>query len=334
VNRKGNSSLIVLLIIVVVLGTGFYLLNKDNTSKEITDITDKLKVGSGVKLTNDYEGAKVDPGDISQGCLGGQDCIPSIDNPVYESVEEANSWLRDDDIVFGVLYNDEVKSYPQRIMNWHEIVNDKYGDDFVAVTFCPLCGTAISFRALVDGEESEFGVSGKLYNSDLIMYDRIEGNYWQQLTGEAIVGPAARRDEFLEMLSTTTATWGQWKEKHPDTVSLSRETGASRNYDLYPYGTYEENGEIYFGVENSDSRLHPKAIKYGILIDGKAKAYVLDSIPVGTLNDTFNGVDITITRDEANQVTFTNDETGEEIVAVRGFWFAWAAFYPETELFE
>lgn len=127
--------------------------------------------------------------------------------------EEA-SWLKDDDIVFAIDYMDLQRAYPQRILNWHEIVNDtlpssgQTAGDPIAVTFCPLCGSALAFERKVDGVITEFGVSGKLHNSDLVMYDRYEGNLWQQITGERIVGPAAQRFEILKQIPIITTPWG------------------------------------------------------------------------------------------------------------------------------
>jgi hypothetical protein len=290
---------------------------------------------NGSKKKADMSTYKLDPDELDRGCFGGRDCIPSIDSPVFESKEGADAWLEDEDIIFGVNHNGIKRAYPQRIMNWHEIVNDRLGDTPVAVTFCPLCGTAVSFIRKVDGVESEFGVSGKLYNSDLVMYDRVEENYWQQATGEAIVGPASGRDEFLEPVSTITTTWGQWKSKHPQTQVLSRDTGHKRDYDVYPYDTYEEDGEIYFSVQNSDARLHPKDIVYGILVNKMPKAYILSSIESkGSFTDTFAGESIKVEYDESGEVRFINTDSNEEYIPLRSFWFAWVAFYPDTELYD
>ena len=119
----------------------------------------------------------------------------------YENAKKAGNWLNPSDIVFAINYKGIVRAYPQRILNWHEIVNDHAvvdGEDYYfMITFCPLCGSAVGFERSVDGVITEFGVSGKLHNNDLVMYDRFEGNLWQQITGEAIVGPAARRNEIL-----------------------------------------------------------------------------------------------------------------------------------------
>lgn len=303
---------------------------------EIKDELSDLQEGTkeNVEISKQKTGAKVNPDDLIQGCFGGKDCIPSIDDPKFESAGSADSWLRPDDKIFGVNFNGIQRVYPQRILNWHEIVNDWFGEDPVAVTFCPLCGTATSFIRKVNGEIAEFGVSGKLYNSDLVMYDRNEGSLWQQATGEGIVGPAAERDEFLEFVSTTTTTWEKWKQKYPETIVLSINTGFVRDYDRYPYGSYEENGEIYFGLQNTDNRLHPKEVVYGILVNGQAKAYTEEKISeVKNLEDVVGGVNVVVEWLDSGEVRIVNRETQEEIIPLRGFWFAWAAFYPDTELF-
>lgn len=292
-------------------------------------------IAPGISLVTDFTGAKVEESDLLQGCFGGQDCIPSIDKPKFESAEEADLWLNTDDIVFAINYDETQRAYPQRIMNWHEIVNDFIGDQGISITFCPLCGSALAFKREVKGLTTQFGVSGKLHNSDLVMYDRFEGNLWQQITGEAIVGPAAQRDEVLAQIPISTTTWGEWKQKFPETQVLSRDTGFSRDYDAYPYGTYEQDDQIYFGVENLDTSLQIKTVIYGVEIAGKTKAYTEEALKrEGTIEDNIGGVKIIITRNESGEVIVTNSETEESIIPIRLFWFAWAAFNPDTQLYK
>ncbi len=288
-----------------------------------------------VPLTTDYEGAKVPKSEILQGCFNGQDCIPSIDNPNFESAAIASSWLNDEDRVFAIEYKGEKRAYPQRILNWHEIVNDEIEGDLIMITFCPLCGSAVAFERSVDGIYTEFGVSGKLHNSDLIMYDRYEGNLWQQITGEAIVGPAARRDEVLTRIPITTTTWGEWKTAHPDTVALAIPEEFDRDYNQYPYGTYEENDQLVFGVENLDQSLQIKTVVYGIEVEDGTKAYPEELIKQEQkISDKIGNTEIEIHYYESGEITFTNVTTGEEVIPLRLFWFAWAAFNPDTELYE
>lgn len=271
--------------------------------------------------------------DLDQGCLGGKDCIPSIDEPVFESVAEANKWLEDEDRVFGVDYLGIQRAYPQRIMNWHEIVNDEFNGEPAAITFCPLCGSALGFKRVVKGEVSEFGVSGKLHNSDLVMYDRLTDSYWQQITGEAIIGEA--KGEKLEQVPIITTTWGEWKEAYPETTSLSRETGVKRDYDQYPYGTYEQNGELYFGVENLDKSLQIKTVVYGVEVNDEAKAYKEeDLVKLKKIEDEVGGFKLMIERDDSGGVSVVSVDSEEIITPIRLFWFAWAAFHPETEVYK
>lgn len=286
-----------------------------------------------VSLQNDFTGAKVKKEDLLQGCFG-QDCIPSIDNPKFESAEQAN-WLNDEDTVFAINYAGVQRAYPQRILNWHEIVNDTINKDPIAITFCPLCGSALAFERKVDGVITEFGVSGKLHHSDLVMYDRYEGNLWQQITGEGIVGPAARRNEVLKQVFITTTSWGDWKKQNPNTRVLSRDTGHSRDYDQYPCGTYEQDDQLLFGVKGLDKSLQIKTVVYGLEVGGKSKAYPETVIEQKqTIEDSVGGIPVSIIRKESGEVEALNKQTNEKIIPIRLFWFAWAAFHPDTELYQ
>ncbi len=312
---------------------GWILANLPQSWTQIaTNFEEKFKQNTKVSLQNDFTGAKVKPEDLLQGCAR-KDCIPSIDNPKFESVQEAG-WLKDEDIVFAIDYKGIIRVYPQRILNWHEIVNDEIAGDPIAVTFCPLCGSALAFERKVSGVITEFGVSGKLHNSDLVMYDRYEGNLWQQVTGEGIVGPAARRNETLKQVPIITTTWKKWKKEHPNTQVLSRDTGHSRNYDQYPYGTYEQDDQLLFGVKGLDKSLQIKTVVYGIELDGNSKAYpesVFDKNKL--IEDTIGNTKVRLERTDAGQIKVNNLQTQEEIIPIRLFWFAWAAFHPDTEVY-
>jgi len=285
-----------------------------------------------VSLQTDFTGAKIKSDSLIQGCSG-KDCIPSIDNPRFESARKAY-WLGDDAIVFTISYKGKQRAYPQQLLNWHEIVNDKIADKYIVITFCPLCGSALAFERKVNGIITEFGVSGKLHNSDLVMYDRYEGNLWQQITGEAIVGPGARRNETLKPFPLHTSTWGEWKKAYPNTKVLSRNTGFSRQYARYPYGSYETNDAIYFPVSPTNKALHAKTIVYGIELNGHAKAYPLKYLkgkPV--ITDTVGDIQLKIQRLPSGELNITNLKTHKKILSYRLFWFAWVAFHPNTELY-
>ena len=185
---------------------------------------------------------------------------------------------------------------------------------------------------MINGEAVEFGTSGKLYNSNLVMYDRKTDTYWSQLDGLAIVGELTGIK--LKMVRIDTVTWREWKTEHPESEVLSQDTGFSRTYGTDPYGGYYEEDFILFPVENEDDRIHPKTIIFGVEINGAFKAYREDDLKqVEVIEDTVGGLKIKIERGDAGTISVTNLDTGEEIIAERGFWFAWYAFHPETELF-
>lgn len=271
---------------------------------------------------------------MEQGCPG-QDCIPSIDNPKFESKSKGDKWLKDQDLIFGINYKGITRVYPQRILNWHEVVNDTVVGDPILITFCPLCGSGLAFEREVNGKTSEFGVSGKLINNNLVMYDRNEQNLWQQVTGEAIVGPAAKRGEKLKKIRFSAVSWGEWKKNHPDTQILSRDTEHIRDYNLYPYGAYEENNEIYFGLKNRDVRLPLKEVVYGFDIDGKYKAYTLSGLKrEKTIQDLIGNEQVKVEYKSDGEVLLTVLNNQKTYVPLRTFWFAWAAFHPGTKVYK
>jgi hypothetical protein len=284
----------------------------------------------GIKVTERGVKYIVDPNKILSGGPP-KDGIPSIDNPKYVSVEEADEWIQDNELVLAIIYKGVKRVYPLQILVWHEIVNDKIVDDPVLITYCPLCGSGIAYERKINGEEVEFGTSGKLYNSNLVMYDRKTNSYWTQIDGLAIVGELTGTK--LTPISIDTVVWRDWKAAHSDSEVLSQDTGFVRPYGTDPYGSYYEDSFVWFPVEAEDTRIHPKTVIFGIEVDGAYKAYKEDDLKeLGTIDDVVNGVRINVERDDAGVVTITNLDTGDEIVKERDFWFAWYAFHPDTDL--
>lgn len=159
---------------------------------------------------------------LDLGCPA-RDCIPSIDRPEFETPTEASRWLKPTDLVVSVTHNGVTKAYPVKILNWHEIVNDDFNGEPLAVTFCPLCNSTLVFRRpIVDGKILEFGVSGRLYKSDLVMYDRQTASFWSQIEGRAIIGPLAGTR--LEYVPTEMMTWQTWQERYSVAWVLARPT--------------------------------------------------------------------------------------------------------------
>ncbi len=285
----------------------------------------------GIKMTERGVKYIVDPNKILSGGPP-KDGIPSIDNPKYVSLSEADEWIADNELVLSIIYKGVKRVYPLQIMVWHEIVNDEIAGDPLLITYCPLCGSGIAFERTLNGEEIEFGTSGKLYNSNLVMYDRKTNSYWTQIGGQAIVGELTGMK--LVPVSIETVVWRDWKKVHPDSEVLSQDTGYIRAYGRDPYGSYYEDSNLFFPVEQSDDRIHPKTVIFGIEVDGVFKAYREDDLKdAGEIDDIVGGVSVKVQRDDAGLVKITNQDSGAEIVKERDFWFAWYAFHPETELY-
>lgn len=261
-----------------------------------------------------------------------RDGIPSIDRPRFLAPRDAD-FLRGDDDVLGIVLGGVARAYPIRIMNWHEIVNDDLGGERVAITYCPLCGTGVAFAAESRGRPLSFGVSGLLYNSDMLLYDRETESLWSQIKKQAIAGPLKGRR--LDALPLTHTTWSAWLKEHPDTQVLSTDTGYRRDYSRTPYGGYETERGLYFPVANKSRRYHPKERVLGVQIGGQYKAYPFAELSRtdGAIEDRVGGQPVTIRFDRLNESARAFDAAGEQLAAMTGFWFAWYAFHPDTEVF-
>jgi uncharacterized protein DUF3179 len=187
-----------------------------------------------------------------------RDGIPPIDDPKAESVREADVWLEEREPVLVVEVADRARAYPVQILVWHEIVNDELGGRPIAVTYCPLCNSSVVFDREVDGiGRLRFGTTGNLRRSDLVMWDDRTESWWQQLTGEAVVGRLTGTR--LEALPSQTLSWADFKALHPDADVLSRDTGHDRDYGATPYERYDDPDSQPFLLEDeADRRLPPK----------------------------------------------------------------------------
>ncbi len=171
------------------------------------------------------------------------DGIPPIDQPVFESVEKADEWLEPQDPVQVFELGDDARAYPLAILTFHEIVNDVVAAEPVVVTYCPLCNSGLVFKRTVDGEVLDFGTSGRLWNSNLVMYDRATRSLWSQFTGEAIVGE--RLGQELERLPMQIVSWDEYRTSWPDGRVLSRDTGENRPYGENPYSGYDSSASPF-----------------------------------------------------------------------------------------
>ena len=320
--------------------------------------------------------------------IQGRDRIPPIDRPVFTDFLNADSWLNPEEPVIALEIGGAARAYPLQVLIWHEIVNDSLGGTPVSVTFCPLCNSAVAFDRRLDGVVYDFGTSGNLRNSDLIMWDRQTESWWQQFTGEAIVGELT--GGVLAMLPASIISYESFKSAYPAGDVLSRETGHTRDYGSNPYGGYDKIDRPPFLYDGElDGRLEPKERVVAITVEDSDIAFpfsILEQERVvnysqgesslvvffqpGTKSAVDSGV-IAFSRDVGATGVFdpsvdgevlTFNAMGDNIVdeqtgsiwnivgeAIRGplagtsltpivhanhFWFSWAAFKPETVIYQ
>lgn len=259
---------------------------------------------------------RLDLGRWAVACERGIDCVPRIE-PQFQSVLLADEWLGDGDLVLSVQLGRTVKAYPLRIMAWHQVVNDYFGDVPVVVTYCPLTGAGLAYkRPLADGEPLEFGVSGRLYNANILLYDYETGSLWQQFSGEVVAGPLLGLLGRMERIYADIVPWGAWKRWHPGGEVLARPEEvrfrrekvrvSAERYEEYPYAEYELRRWVGYGVDVDELDLQGLSSKrriIGVEIDGAAKAYIESGLrEARLLNDKVSGEDILIVLTPAEEV--------------------------------
>lgn len=306
------------------------------------------------------------------------DGIPPIEDPIYISIAEAEDFMNSGDPIFVLESGEGIKAYPQKILVWHEIVNEFIEGEAVSITYCPLTGSVICYKGDLEVGETNFGTSGKLVNSNLVMYDRETRSYWPQILGVAING--SEEGKLLEELPIIWTTWDKLKNTYPDAQVLSLDTGFFRSYGVDPYGSYENersyynSGDAFFPVMARDDRFEPKevviGIKAGTSVAAISKAVVSEK---GIVNTEVGGVPIVAVYDgsldtvrvysrevndeilefEIEENLFKDPGTGslwnmfgeategdhkgnklEWVTSFDVMWFAWYAFYPDTEVYE
>jgi hypothetical protein len=223
----------------------------------------------------------------------GRDGIPSVDDPQFTNVNDA-SYLQDNDLVVGIKIGGTIKAYPHPILDWHEIVNDDIAGQKTAITYCPLTGSAIAWKREGIVSNSTFGVSGLLYNSNLIPYDRGSKSNWSQMRLQCVNGTHIGKD--IETSKIIETTYKTWRELYPGSQLLSTNTGFGREYGNYPYGSYKTNDDLLFPVSNDDNRLHKKARVLGLIAGGATMAFPISSFDseITVKNVTFGGENFVI----------------------------------------
>ncbi len=239
----------------------------------------------------------------------GKDGIPSVDDPNFSSVTEIG-FLDPSSLVIGVIHDGVAKAYPHNILDWHEIVNDNIADLNYALTYCPLTGTGIGWNSSIGGDITTFGVSGKLYNTNLMPYDRDSDSYWSQIQLECVTGN--RIGTKISTIPVIETTWASWQKAYPNSLVMNTETGFSRNYSNYPYGDYRTNHDnIIFPVTNLDTRLPAKERVLTVVEGNNAKVYSIELFDENTvIEDNFSGKDLLIVGSKSDNyiVAFENPD--------------------------
>lgn len=344
--------------------------------------------GAAIEFSTDFSRHTVPYSEILSGGPP-KDGIPAIDEPVYVGVDEAKTWLKPAEPVVLVYVGEEARAYPVQILMWHEIVNDVVGDLPLAVTFCPLCNTAIAFVRAFDDRILDFGTTGRLRYSNLIMYDRQTETWWQQANGKAIAGEFA--GSRLELYPAVIISWQDFITTHPDGTVLSRETGFNRPYGQNPYTGYDDvdNTPFLYDGPLTPGDLPPVARVLTIDLNNEAVAYPYETLAeVNVVNDVVGGQPVVVFwtggtasaldtglvangRDIGSAAAYSRDVEGRElsfqaidgqitdyqtrsewnilgqaikgemagmhlspVVAINHFWFSWAAFKPETRIYQ
>lgn len=281
----------------------------------------------------DVSNTAVPQGQIHGGGVG-VDGIPALTAPKFIMANQA-SYLKDSDRIIGVVLDDhQPKAYPLAILNFHEIVNDTIGDQEIAVTYCPLCDSSAVFDRKVNGEVREFGVSGLLHNSNVLMYDRTEGreSLWSQVKKMAISGTSVNQQ--LAPLPFEVTTWKNWQSRHPGSLVLSTDTGHERPYNHSPYADYMKSPKLMFPAAPSSDRLPSKTLVIGVWSADSQRAYPLSLFGQNQkeIRDSIDGKEIVLVLSEDGQ-SVRVESANESLSWMYSFWFAWYAFYPETTVY-
>ncbi|MQA26966.1 MAG: DUF3179 domain-containing protein [Micromonosporaceae bacterium] len=269
----------------------------------------------------------------------GKDGIPAIDKPRFVTAREM-SGLEPDDPVFGLVHKGQARAYPQMVLVWHEIVNDRIGGEPISVTYCPLTGSAFGVEGEAGGKALTFGTTGQLVNSNLLMYDRQTDSEWPQIAGMAIKGRL--RGQRLRTRQLVWSTWSRWRAAYPNTRVLSTKTGHVRQYGSDPYGSYTPpsgyyaDDDVLFPVLGRDKRLKPKEVVLGVRAGGSTAAVVKEVMRKRRkVEFTLGGSSLAAVWDDklatARVLVPGSDKVADFFDVM---WFAWYAFYPDTKVIQ
>uniref|UniRef100_A0A7C2JXR6 DUF3179 domain-containing protein n=1 Tax=Schlesneria paludicola TaxID=360056 RepID=A0A7C2JXR6_9PLAN len=264
------------------------------------------------------------------------DGIPSLSRPKFIAAAQAR-YLEPSDRVIGVVMEGATKAYPLKVLNYHEAVNDQIGKTPIAVTYCPLCDSVAVFDRRLSDEVLEFGISGLLYNSNVLLYDRRRDggmSLWSQMKTASVAGPRVRTA--LKALPVELTTWSDWRARYPETTVLSTDTGHQRDYSRSPYGGYFATPDLMFPVEPVNRCLPLKTQVLGVWSDKAAIAFPISAFDsLKSRQETqavVAGKELTLEFDPSSR-SLRVVKAADELQWVYAFWFAWAAFHPETDIY-
>jgi len=309
----------------------------------------------------------------------GKDGIPAVDAPQFYQ-DASGLVMADDELVVAFRFGNDVRAYPHQVLDYHEVVNDTFNNTEVVISYCPLTGSSMVWQGEAVSSNQSFGVSGLLYNSNLILYDRATNSHWSQMLMQSING--TRIHQISTQLVSSEMSWGTWKKLYPSKPVLNFNTGFSRPYGRYPYGSYKDSDATIFPANNSnDERFSAKQRVLGVKVLESFKAYSIanfSSDGITVIADTIGGEPLTVwgsqnlniavvfnrllgdgsllsfsalapqafpalvTDDEGNHwdvfgVAISGPRQGQSLnqpFSFIAYWFAWAAFYPDTQVFE
>ncbi len=200
----------------------------------------------------------------------GRDGIPALSNPNFLGNSSIN-FMKDNNLIIGVKFDGEIRGYPHPILDWHEIINDQINNNYFSVTYCPLTGSAINYNRDLNGNITTFGVSGLLYNTNLIPYDRATNSNWSQMKLLCVNGKLI--GETPEIFNSIETNWSTWQKIFPDAKVVSSNTGYDRKYSNYPYGNYKSDNNLLFPVSGSNNKLPKKERVHGIILESRTLAF-------------------------------------------------------------
>jgi len=258
-----------------------------------------------------------------------KDGIPALTDPDTAPLDQVR--FADQDRMVVVTMDDQTRAYPIKVLNWHEAVNDQLGDVPIAVIYCPLCDSVSVVDRRLGGHVHEFGISGLLYNSNVLLYDRTHHALWSQVALESVSGPHAGKA--LKHLPWEITTFADLEKRYPKAEVVTTETGHRRDYTRNPYARYFANDRLMFPVAHRDRRLGNKEPVVGVRVGDLTRAYPVEQIVEadGEIVSRIGDHTIKLQANRSGRVRVV--DAPDEAQVVHTFWFAWAAFHPKTEVY-